>query len=160
MQLHELLTETARRFRDGEYLWSQHAMAYHVPDSLPTGDVMVRARPVPTSSAEANCFCGVGGILRTWIENVRDIPLYLHDNAHSLEQAFPEMAGFLARAIGVEPKPETYAGNDFDTSAARDLMPFINFNDGYGVIENVTKDDVIAALERAAVLATPPDPED
>ena len=149
MQLHELLTETARRFRDGEYLWAQHSMAYHVPAEASPSDAMIAGLCVPVRSHLANCFCGVGGILRTHSEG---------EDARDLEVTFPNLGAILARAAGQEPKPYPLLGW-VGEKERYDLMPFINWNDGY-VDESVSKDDVIAALERAAALATPPDPED
>jgi hypothetical protein len=135
MQLHELLRETARRFRDGDYRWAQHAMAYTAPPEQ-IGDSGL----VDATDERATCFCGLGGIART--AGV--------DGYWQLETLWPEIGAILARAIGRKPQGGAGMGVQYD------VTPFTDWNDS----SDRMGDDVIAALERAAVLATPPDPED
>jgi hypothetical protein len=136
MQLHELLRETARRFRDGEYLWVQHAMAYLAPEGAFSYG---RAKPCEATDEDAACFCGLGGIART--AGV--------DSYHALELKYPNIGQILPRAIRHKPRK-------LNTWVMWDITPFTNWNDS----DYRERDEVIAALERAAALATPPDPED
>jgi hypothetical protein len=139
MQLHELLRETARRFREGEYRWVQDAMAYKLPPGhteFAYDEVIITAVTDPA----ATCFCAAGGMLRTLGVEFLTV----------LEHQYPEANAMLARAL--EDLRLYEAKEDVDLN----YWPIIDFNDS----SNTSRDQIVAALERAAQLATPPDPED